>query len=43
MSTRAHLVLSSALRVLKPLVRLLLRHGVSYPALAAALKPTQVV
>lgn len=39
MSTRAHLVLSSALRVLKPLVRLLLRHGVSYPALAAALKP----
>lgn len=39
MSTRAHLVLNSALRVLKPLVRLLLRHGVSYPALAAALKP----
>jgi hypothetical protein len=42
MSTRAHLVLSSALRVLKPLVRLLLRHGVSYPALAAALKPVFV-
>jgi hypothetical protein len=31
-------VLGAALRVLRPLVRLLVRHGVTYPALAAALK-----
>ena len=39
MNTRGHLVLSTVLRLLRPVVRLLLRHGVSYPALAAALKP----
>lgn len=32
------LVLAAVLRVLRPLVRLLLRHGVAYPAFAAALK-----
>jgi hypothetical protein len=32
------LVLDRVLRVLRPLVRLLLRHGVTYPTLAAALK-----
>jgi hypothetical protein len=32
------LVLAAVLRVFKPLARLLLRHGVAYPAFAAALK-----
>ncbi len=32
------IVLSTALRCMAPLVRLLVRHGVTYPALAAALK-----
>ena len=32
------IVLERVLRVLRPLVRLLLRHGVTYPAFAAALK-----
>lgn len=38
MTTRASLVLDAALALLKPLVRLMLRHGVAYPAFAAALK-----
>lgn len=38
MSTRSTLVLDSVLAVIKPLVRLMLRHGVAYPAFAAALK-----
>lgn len=38
MSTRPALVLDRVLHVLRPLVRLLLRHGVTYPAFAAALK-----
>jgi Family of unknown function (DUF6502) len=33
------LLLRQVLRLLRPLVRLLVRHGVHYPALAAALKP----
>lgn len=39
MPSRPALVLMAALRLLRPLVRLLLRHGIGYPALAAALKP----
>lgn len=39
MKTRPRIVLAAALRLLRPLVRLLLREGVAYPALAAALKP----
>lgn len=39
MKTRSRLVLAAALRLLRPLVRLLLREGVAYPAFAAALKP----
>lgn len=39
MSTRPGIVLAAALRLLRPLVRLLLREGVAYPAFAAALKP----
>lgn len=39
MKTRSQLVLAAALRLLVPLVRLLLRQGVAYPAFAAALKP----
>ncbi|MCW5609695.1 MAG: hypothetical protein KIS83_03240 [Rubrivivax sp.] len=39
MTRRAEIVLARVLRVLRPLVRLLLRHGVTYTALAAALKP----
>lgn len=38
MPNRSTIVLASALRVMKPLVRLLLRHGVAYPAFASALK-----
>lgn len=39
MNTRPRIVLAAALRLLRPLVRLLLREGVAYPAFAAALKP----
>lgn len=39
MTTRSRLVLGAALKLLRPLVRLLLREGVAYPAFAAALKP----
>ncbi len=38
MSSAPHIVLDCVLRVLQPLVRLLLRHGVTYPAFAAAAK-----
>ncbi len=38
MTTRSSLVLATALRLVKPLVRLLLRHGVAYPAFAQAAK-----
>jgi hypothetical protein len=37
-TTRPAIVLAQVLRVLQPLVRLLVRQGVTYPALAAALK-----
>lgn len=36
--SRSAVVLASVLRLLRPAVRLLLRHGVAYPAFAAALK-----
>jgi hypothetical protein len=39
---RQDLALRAVLRVLRPLVRLLLREGVTYPALASALKPVFV-
>jgi hypothetical protein len=39
MNRRPAIVLSAALRLLRPLVRLLIRQGVTYPALASALKP----
>jgi hypothetical protein len=38
MAARSNIVLDSVLRVMQPLVRLLLRQGVSYPAFASALK-----
>ena len=38
MPSRSAVVLASVLRACKPLVRLLLRHGVAYPAFATALK-----
>jgi hypothetical protein len=38
MSTRSAIILEATLGLLKPLVRLLLRHGVAYPAFAVALK-----
>jgi len=38
-STRHQIVLHTVLRALRPLLRLLLRHGVTYTAFAAALKP----
>ncbi len=38
MNTQPTLVLDRVLRALRPLVRLLVRNGVTYPALAAALK-----
>lgn len=37
-SSTATLVLTSVLRVMRPLARLLIRHGVAYPAFAQALK-----
>jgi len=39
MATRSATALNAVLRLLKPAVALLLRHGVAYPAFAAALKP----
>ena len=36
--SRSSTVLAAVLRLLRPVVRLLLRHGVAYPAFAAALK-----
>lgn len=36
--SRSSIVLAAALRLLRPLVRLLIRHGVAYPAFAASLK-----
>ncbi len=42
MSQRPAIVLARVLRVLRPLVRLLVRSGVTYTALAAALKPVFV-
>ena len=36
--TQHSITLDSVLRVMRPLVRLLLRHGITYPAFAAALK-----
>ncbi|MES3002145.1 MAG: DUF6502 family protein [Pseudomonadota bacterium] len=38
MPTRPAVVLCAVLRAIKPLARLLLRHGVAYPAFASALK-----
>lgn len=38
MSSRSAIALASALQVLRPLARLLLRHGVAYPAFATAMK-----
>ena len=38
MSSRSGIVLSTVLRVMQPLARLLLQHGVTYPVLSAALK-----
>jgi hypothetical protein len=38
MTTRSAIILEAVLVLLKPLARLLLRHGVAYPAFAAALK-----
>lgn len=38
MSSRSAIVLASALHVLRPLARLLLRNGVAYPAFASAMK-----
>ena len=38
MTARSSVILSSVLHLLKPAVRLMLRHGVAYPAFAAALK-----
>jgi hypothetical protein len=37
-TTRTTIVLAAVLHLLKPVARLLLRHGVAYPAFAAALK-----
>jgi hypothetical protein len=42
MTTADRLVLTRVLGALRPLVRLLVRHGVGYPAFAAALKQTFV-
>lgn len=39
MSSRHQIVLHTVLRALRPLLRLLLRHGVTYTAFATALKP----
>ena len=38
MTARSTIILNSVLHLLKPAVRLMLRHGVAYPAFAAALK-----
>ena len=38
MTARSSVILHSVLHLLKPVVRLMLRHGVAYPAFAAALK-----
>lgn len=38
MSSRSAIVLAAVLRLMRPLARLLLRHGVAYPAFSAALK-----
>lgn len=38
-TTRSALVLAIVVALIRPLVRLLLRHGVAYPAFVAALKP----
>ena len=38
MSTRSSVVLAAVLHLLKPVARLLLRHGVAYPAFATAMK-----
>lgn len=38
MTSRTTIVLAAVLHLLKPVARLLLRHGVAYPAFAAALK-----
>lgn len=38
-TTRHAIVLAAVRRVMRPLVKLLLRHGVTYPEFAAALKP----
>ena len=38
MSHRSEIALSTVLRVMRPLARLLLQHGVTYPALSTALK-----
>src|SRR3954463_12053224 len=38
MPSRSAIILASVLRAFKPLVRLLMRHGVAYPAFASALK-----
>ena len=35
----SHIVLACVLKVMRPLARLLLKNGVTYPALAQALKP----
>lgn len=40
--SRSSIVLAAVLRLLRPVVRLLLRHGVAYPAFVAALKPVFV-
>lgn len=38
MTSRSDLILASVLKVMRPLVALLLRHGVAYPAFSSALK-----
>ena len=38
MTDRSNLILNSVLHLMRPAVRLMLRHGVAYPAFAAALK-----
>lgn len=38
MTNRSDLILATVLRVMRPLVALLLRHGVAYPAFSSAMK-----
>lgn len=38
MTSRSDLILASVLKVMRPLVALLLRHGIAYPAFSSALK-----